>query len=40
MVALLSEFYGHGPTRTKSYYAGDQATTPTASTRRDDQPSP
>jgi uncharacterized protein YbcI len=23
MVALLSEFYGHGPTRTKSYYADD-----------------
>jgi len=23
MVALLKEFYGHGPTRTKSYYADD-----------------
>ena len=23
MVALLKEFYGHGPSRTKSYYADD-----------------
>jgi uncharacterized protein YbcI len=23
MVALLKEFYGHGPTRTKSYYSDD-----------------
>jgi uncharacterized protein YbcI len=23
MVSLLKEFYGHGPTRTKSYYADD-----------------
>ena len=23
MVALLKEYYGHGPTRTKSYYADD-----------------
>jgi uncharacterized protein YbcI len=23
MVALLKEFYGHGPTRAKSYYADD-----------------
>jgi uncharacterized protein YbcI len=23
LVALLKEFYGHGPTRTKSYYAGN-----------------
>jgi uncharacterized protein YbcI len=23
LVALLKEFYGHGPTRTKSYYADD-----------------
>jgi uncharacterized protein YbcI len=23
MVALLKEFYGHGPTRPKSYYADD-----------------
>jgi len=23
MVGLLKEFYGHGPTRTKSYYADD-----------------
>jgi len=23
MVALLKEFYGHGPTRTKSYYVDD-----------------
>ena len=23
MVALLKEFYGHGPTRTKSYYQDD-----------------
>jgi len=23
MVALLKEFYGHGPSRTKSYYSDD-----------------
>jgi len=28
MVALLKEFYGRGPTRTKSYYEGDLVTCP------------